>query len=63
MRKYINDGGEEVYSILVTKREMSLLANLTTQHIRTLEGLMESDPPILPEHKDWMYILEDKLEI
>jgi hypothetical protein len=63
MRKYINDGGEEVYSILVTKREMSLLANLTTQHIRTLEGLMENDPPILPEHKDWMYILEDKLEI
>lgn len=63
MRTYQNDNKETVYAIHFTAKEMALLSSLVTHHIRTLEGLIEEEPPVLPTHKEWMYLLEDKLEL
>lgn len=61
MRTYINDEGEEVQVAYFTTREIALLSSLVTTHIKTLEGLMPEGKPGLPSHKQWMYLLEDKL--
>lgn len=61
MRTHINDEGEEVHAALFTTKELALLSSLVTTHIKTLEGLMPEGKPGLPSHKQWMYILEDKL--
>lgn len=61
MRTYVNDEGEDVHAALFTTKELALLSSLVTTHIKTLEGLMPEGKPGLPSHKQWMYILEDKL--
>lgn len=61
MRKYINDNGEEVVAILLEEKEIALIQSLLDTHIKTLEGLMPEGKPGLPQHKQWMYNLEDKL--
>ena len=61
MRTFINDSGEEVVAILLEKRELALFQSLLNTHIKTLEGLMPEGKPGLPQHKQWMYNLEDKL--
>lgn len=61
MRTFKNDQGEEMHAALFSTRELALLSSLVTTHIKTLEGLMPEGKPGLPSHKQWMYILEDKL--
>lgn len=63
MRTYINDNKEMIYAMHFTEREMALLSSLITHHIKTLEGLIDTEPQQLPDHKQWMYSLEDKLEL
>ena len=61
MRTFKNDQGEEMHATLLSTKELALLSSLVTTHIKTLEGLMPEGKPGLPSHKQWMYILEDKL--
>jgi hypothetical protein len=63
MRTYMNDNKETIYAIHFTEKELALMSNLVTHHIKTLEMLIDTKPQQLPPHKEWMYLLEDKLEL
>ena len=60
--KLLNDQGEQLTPVMLTELERSLLSNLVTRHIHQIESLVEEQPAQLPEHKKWMYNLEDKLD-
>lgn len=63
MRTKKNSYGDNVYANYYTEKEMALISSLVTHHIKTLEGLLDDGHVSLPEHKKWMYELEDKLEL
>lgn len=63
MRTYINDNKETIHAIYFTQKELALMSSLVTHHIKTLEMLIDTEPQQLPSHKEWMYSLEDKLEL
>jgi len=63
MRSYINDNKETIYAIHFTEKELALMSSLVTHHIKTSEMLIDTEPQQLPDHKEWMYLLEDKLDL
>lgn len=57
-----DSNGNYVYANYYTEKEIALMSSLVTHHIKTLEGLLDNGEVALPDHKKWMYELEDKLE-
>ena len=63
MRTKKDSNGNDVYANYYTEKEIALMSSLVTHHIKTLEGLLDNGEVELPDHKKWMYELEDKLEL
>jgi hypothetical protein len=63
MRTKKDSNGNDVYANYYTEKEIALMSSLVTHHIKTLEGLLDNGEVVLPDHKKWMYELEDKLEL
>jgi hypothetical protein len=63
MRTKKDSNGNDVYANYYTEKEIALMSSLVTHHIKTLEGLLDNGGVALPDHKKWMYELEDKLEL
>jgi len=63
MRTKKDSNGNDVYANYYTEKEIALMSSLVTHHIKTLEGLLDNGELALPDHKKWMYELEDKLEL